>query len=70
MANTSTSTNVFSPTKPMSLLPQLGSVLIAQSLEPASDSVSPCLSAPPLLMRAVCTEPDVGLKLTDSEIVT
>ena len=27
----------------------LGSVLMAQSLGPASDSVSPCLSAPPLL---------------------
>ena len=30
--------------------PMLGSVLTAQSLEPASDSVSPSLSAPPLLM--------------------
>ena len=30
--------------------PTLGSVLTAQSLEPASDSVSPSLSAPPLLM--------------------
>ena len=30
--------------------PVLGSVLTAQSLEPASDSVSPFLSAPPLLM--------------------
>ena len=30
--------------------PASGSVLIAQSLEPASDSVSPSLSAPPLLM--------------------
>ena len=29
--------------------PVLGSVLTAQSLEPASDSVSPSLSAPPLL---------------------
>ena len=29
--------------------PASGSVLIAQSLEPASDSVSPSLSAPPLL---------------------
>ena len=28
--------------------PALGSVLTAQSLEPASDSVSPSLSAPPL----------------------
>ena len=30
--------------------PMSGSVLTAQSLEPASDSVSPPLSAPPLLM--------------------
>ena len=30
--------------------PTSGSVLMAQSLEPASDSVSPSLSAPPLLM--------------------
>ena len=29
--------------------PMSGSVLMAQSLEPASDSVSPSLSAPPLL---------------------
>ena len=33
----------------MSLSPTLGSVLTAQSLEPASDSVSPSLSAPPQL---------------------
>ena len=33
----------------MSLSPMLGSVLTAQSLEPASDSVSPSLSAPPQL---------------------
>ena len=32
--------------------PVSGSVLTAQSLEPASDSVSPSLSAPPLL--ALC----------------
>ena len=31
------------------LSPASGSVLTAQSLEPASDSVSPSLSAPPLL---------------------
>ena len=31
-------------------IPSSGSVLTAQSLEPASDSVSPSLSAPPLLM--------------------
>ena len=30
-----------------------GSVLTAQSLEPASDSVSPSLSAPPLLSLAL-----------------
>ena len=30
--------------------PASGSVLTAQSLEPASDSVSPSLPAPPLLM--------------------
>ena len=30
--------------------PALGSVLTAQSLEPASDSVSPFLCAPPLLI--------------------
>ena len=36
----------------MSLSPVSGSVLKAQSLEPASDSVSPFLSAPPLL--ALC----------------
>ena len=32
------------------LTPALGSVLTAQSLEPASVSVSPSLSAPPLLI--------------------
>ena len=33
----------------MSSSPTLGSVLTAQNLEPASDSVSPSLYAPPLL---------------------
>ena len=33
----------------VSLIPTLGSVLTAWSLEPASDSLSPSLSAPPLL---------------------
>ena len=33
--------------------PALGSVLTAQSLEPASDSVSPSLSAPSLLTHSV-----------------
>ena len=34
----------------VSLSPMSGFVLTAQSLEPASDSVTPPLSAPPLLM--------------------
>ena len=33
--------------------PASGSVLTAQSLEPASDSVSPSLSAPPLLVLSL-----------------
>ena len=33
--------------------PALGSGLMAQSLEPASDSVSPSLSAPPLLVLSL-----------------
>ena len=37
----------------VSLSPASGSVLTAQSLEPASDSVSPSLSAPPPLMLAL-----------------
>ena len=36
------------------LSPMSGSVLMAQSLEPDSDSVSPSLSAPPLLMLMLC----------------
>ena len=36
--------------QPMSSSPESGSVLTARSLEPPSDSVSPSLSAPPLLM--------------------
>ena len=38
----------------MGLNPMLGSVLTAQSLEPASDSVSPSLYTLPLLMLCVC----------------
>ena len=34
--------------------PTSGSVLISRSPEPASDSVSPSLSAPPLLMLCLC----------------
>ena len=37
----------------VSLGPASGSVLTAQSLEPASDSVSPSLSAPPLFDHSV-----------------
>ena len=37
-----------------SLSPASGSVLTAQNLEPASDSVTPSLSAPPLLMLMLC----------------
>ena len=46
----------------MSLSPELGSVLIAQSLEPASDCVSPSLSVPPLL--ALCLYLSVSLFLS------
>ena len=38
----------------MGLSPASGSVLTAQSLEPALDSVSPSLSAPPLLTLCLC----------------
>ena len=38
----------------MGLSPALGSVLTVQNLEPALDSVSPSLSAPPLLTLRVC----------------
>ena len=37
----------------LSSSPVLGSVLTAQSLEPASDSVSPSLSAPPLVVLSL-----------------
>ena len=37
----------------VSLSPALGSVLTTQSLEPVSNSVSPSLSAPPLLVGAL-----------------
>ena len=38
----------------VSLSPALGSVLMAQSLEPVSDSVSPSLSAPNPLAFCLC----------------
>ena len=37
----------------MGTSPASGSVLTSQSLEPASDSVSPSLSAPPLLALSI-----------------
>ena len=40
----------------MGLSPSLGSVLIAQSLEPALDSGSPSVSAPPLLTLSLKNE--------------
>ena len=49
------------PTSPQDMIswfvgwsPALGSVLTAQSLGPASDSVSPSLSAPPPLTLSLC----------------
>ena len=39
-----------------SLTPASGSVLTAQSLEPAMDSVSPSLFAPPLLVLGLSQE--------------
>ena len=39
--------------------PVLGSVLTAQSLEPASDSVSPPFSAPPMLMLSFSVQINV-----------
>ena len=42
--------------------PASGSVLTAQSLEPAPDSVSPSLSAPPLLM--LCLSLSLSLSLS------
>ena len=44
--------------------PTLDSVLTAQSLEPASDSVSPSLSAPPLLVLSVCLSVCLSLSLS------
>ena len=46
----------------MGLSPASGSVLTAQSPEPASDSVSPSLSAPPLLVLSL------GLSFSLSQI--
>ena len=46
----------------VSLSPASGSVLTAQSLEPASDSVSPSLSARPLLMLCVSLSLIISVK--------
>ena len=46
----------------VSSTPASGSVLIAQSLEPASDSVSPLLSAPPPLMLCLYQKMNKHLK--------
>ena len=42
--------------------PASGSVFTAQTLEPASDSVSPSLSAPPLLVRSLSLSLSLSLK--------
>ena len=47
--------------------PALGSVLTAQSLELASDSVSLSCSAPPLLMLSVCLSLSLSLSLKNKE---
>ena len=44
--------------------PASGSVLTTQSLEPASDSVSPSLSAPPLLKLACARARSLSLSLS------
>ena len=48
----------------MSLSPKSGSVLIAQSLELASDSVSPSPSARLLLMLCLCLSLSLSLSLS------
>ena len=52
----------------VSLSPTLGSVLTAQSLKPASDSVSPPLSVPALLM--LCLSVSLSLPLPLSSYVS
>ena len=50
--------------------PASGSVLTAQSLGPASDSVVPPLSAPPLLVLCVCVCLSLKNKYTLKNILT
>ena len=45
----------------VSLSPTLGSVLTAQSLEPALESVSPSFSVPPLLVLSLCLSLSLSL---------
>ena len=52
----------------MSSSPALGSVLTAQSLEPASDSVSTSLSAPPPLMLCLSLKNKQTLKIKKKKI--
>ena len=47
----------------VSMSPAWGSVPTAQSLEPASDSVSPSLSAPPSVMLCLSVSPCLSLSL-------
>ena len=47
----------------VSSIPALGSVLTAQSLEPASDSTSPSLYAPPLLMLCLSLSQKINKRL-------
>ena len=44
--------------------PALGSVLTAQSLQPAPDSLSPCLPTPPLLALCLCLSLSLSLSLS------
>ena len=46
------------------LSPALGSVLTAQNLDPALDSVTPSLSTPPPLMLCLCLSLSVCLSLS------
>ena len=52
----------------MSSSPASGSVLTAQSLEPVSDSVTPSLSAPPLLVLSLSQNKTLKKKSTVSAL--
>ena len=53
----------------MSSSPAWGSVLAAQSLEPASDSVSPSLSAPPPLAICFSVSQKSNIKKTRNQLL-